>query len=210
MHENGFPAALARDYTAACAAFEHKELRRDDLPDEWDSISDHGLYEQEKRQRRSKEPTLRANDDWQRAVCCLANTFFPALDFPILSDSEEHPATAFLGWAIGSPKLRTLHDRIETLIALQLNVAEAIWPEDDLLLVLGMYPGITARDIRDAATEIADRVNRRYGDRLPRTRIRTLRSEGFNQREIGDRLGLSQRAVKDALALDDVMENSPP
>lgn len=201
MNELGFPETLVRDYVPALEAFEGEEGGRDDLPDQDDSEPDRFYFMLEQQDRRSRKPTLRAYDDWKEAVRCLVEGFFPARDFPNPTDETGHPASAFVGCVVGSRNVETVRELLDPMIHVELDIHKELTLEDDPVFTLGLYPGITPQDIRESATVIAERVNTRYADRLPLARILDLRSEGWTQREIGVQLGLTERAVKDALTL---------
>lgn len=197
---HGMPQALAEDYLPAMEAFEASE--RANYPDDPEA-SAKDLYEDDndRRERRASEMTLRAYDDWQDGVWQLVDVFFPTVDFPTLSDDEAHPAAVFLGNAINGPRVKGLRYRADGMIAkMRLDVTDATFGNDDPLLALGLYPGVTPQDVRAAAVKIAEVANGLYRDRLPLVRIETLRAEGLTHEAIGDRLGMTARAVKDALA----------
>lgn len=206
MDECGFPAALVRDYLYDLTRFEHAEACRDDLPGELDSISDHYCYEYEKDERRASVPSLYAYDEWRSALWRVVHVFFPEKDFPVLSDSAGHPASMFVGWAIGSLPVGASEQRAEALIAVSLKVSEALSDQHDPSLVMELFPGITARDIRDVASSIAEQANRQYAPQLPLARIRAMRWEGLTHAAIADRLGMTARAVMDAAAFIDQPE----
>lgn len=200
LDSHGIPQALARDYVPALEAFEasdHESFPEDPEASAADRYTD--VYARQ--QRRKAEPTLRAYDDWQATTWRLVDAYFPACDFPALSDDEAHPAAAFLGNAVNGPQVKALRYQVDRLIGeVCLDVRDATLDEDDPVLALGLYPGITPRDIKAVAVEIAEAVNARYQERLPLVRIVDLREQGLSCEAIGDRLGMTARAVKDALA----------
>ena len=78
------------------------------------------------------------------------------------------------------------------------NVPDEAGP-DGMLLWVALYPGVTANDLKSAATDLVQKANDAYAERLPLARIRTLRDEGMTHRAIADRLGLKENTVSAAL-----------
>ena len=207
MDDRGVPAALARDYRDELTGFEREESVYG-IDDPESSGKDQYEDAIAARGRRARKPALHAFDDWQEAVCELAVCFFPEQNFPVLAEDGAHPASVFLGRAIASAAVEQLRDQAGALIDAQLDVRDALGFDVEPVLALGLYPGVTAKDIEDAAPRIADRVNIMYRERLPLARIRALRSQDLSPQKIGDCLGMTERAVKDALHLMDEEEST--
>jgi len=63
-----------------------------------------------------------------------------------------------------------------------------------------IYPGITAKDLIDAAPELARQAEEYFGTRTVGSRVRALRAKGLTYQQIADRLGLTPQTVANTLS----------
>lgn len=73
----------------------------------------------------------------------------------------------------------------------------------DLQWYLPLYPGITEKDLREAAPQIVQRVNEIYATRTTTARVFDLRQQGLTHLEIANRLGLTESTVAAVLKKSD-------
>jgi len=71
----------------------------------------------------------------------------------------------------------------------------------DMQWYLPLYPGITVKDLTEAAPEIVREVNEIYASRTPTARVHNLREEGLTHAAIANRLGLTEPTVASILRL---------
>jgi hypothetical protein len=149
---------------------------------------------------------------WDYLVSELANRYWPQRNFPYPAPPDAHPARGFVTACLYA------HDFLEGVgevgeyfppfemkpePMLDVRGKVAVWahnPDPDHGWCLPLFPGITAKDIEDAAATIANEVDRIYGDRRLDMRVRALKDEGLSNRAIARELGISPSNVNKILA----------
>lgn len=151
----------------------------------------------------------------------LASRWFPALDFPNPYPADNHPGIPFIRECLYNDP-QTLYGQTEPLFRpFELTpepmledrgdwALDGVEPWEVLTWCIPVYPGMTVQDLRDAAPAIVERVNWLYRDRTTDARILALRTEGYTQLEIADKLGLTEQTVSATLKAqaDETPENA--
>lgn len=161
-----------------------------------------------------------ATEGWSDLVSIITDRFWPDQHFPHRYFPGGHPASRFVGVCLHrDPRiLQGECDQYFDLPVLSLQ-AHYVGPEpvpdfdtymNNLVPYIPLYPGVSVGDIESKASEFAEQADILFGDKTPLARMVALREAGLIHREIGERLGLEEKAVQKALQkLSKQTENSP-
>jgi len=154
-----------------------------------------GIENSEREVRNRFQNTAWAESDWADTVLALTERLFPEADFynPLY---PEHAATRFIAACLyADPRL--IDDCGEYFLPFRVELRRQFGSDDTPYtdLSLPLYPGMTVKDLREAAPDIVAAVNARYADKTPDARIIALRGNGLTHKAIADRLGLTEQTV---------------
>ncbi len=161
----------------------------------------------------------RAMDKWLGIVAKLVSLYWPELNFPNPNLGPQLPAWHFVAKCLHVDP-RTLFgdcaqffqefELLPVPMLSQIPETVPLDPEDDFAMagdglwgevnwVIPLYPGITAKDLADAAPEIVRIAEDVYRNRTAGARVGSLRDEGLTYQQIADRLGLHVNTVASIL-----------
>jgi hypothetical protein len=168
-------------------------------------------------------PAIAAQSVWESFRTQLTRRYFQWEDFPVPYPEGSHPSSRFIAASLHGDPVQWVGRCDEFIPSFELvpfptipydslagvdelEDADDQFPEPDpydesqWLLVLPLYPGITARDICEAAPQIAERVNVAHANKTVAARVHALRAEGLTHQRIADRLGMTAQNVARILA----------
>lgn len=150
--------------------------------------------------------------EWETWTRGFSAKFFPPVDFPNPPAPEAITSNFICAALQQDPRLLgscdqffdDFHESFPELITVKPSLLPerslfdrvAKQPDEQPVLCLPLYPGITPKDLQDNASKIAEQAALYYGDQTVDARAQTLRASGCTNQQIADRLGLTLRTVE--------------